>query len=142
MLERVNHKYRTTSYLVTGTLGAVLLASPWLTALGESTQVAACAVSGGALLLRLSLSSLLHPRVWKVKGRMLVGAMVALAPWALGMNEASPLSWLFHLVGLITFSLAVAEFWPTLAAEVRSTRVARWIEAAARFLFGRGRLPC
>lgn len=75
MEKDIVHRVRITCSLAGAGLGAVLLASPWLSQADSALASGAGAVFLGALLVRLGLSGVVLPRTWKARARLAVGAV-------------------------------------------------------------------
>ncbi|MBY0252688.1 SPW repeat domain-containing protein [Methylobacterium fujisawaense] len=92
--------------LLSGLLGLVLAATPWL--LDEAIDPLAVwsAVFGGALVMRLGFSAALAFRGWKAWGQAIGGAGLIIAPWLLGWDGRSAMSCAHVVVGAAVVAIA------------------------------------
>jgi hypothetical protein len=93
--------------LVSGTLGMILIATPWAFDISEPTAVWS-AVFSGALVMRLGFSAAIHFRQWKARAEAAAGAWLLSAPWLLHWVSLSRVTWAHIIVGLAVVGVAAA----------------------------------
>lgn len=93
--------------LVIGTLGIILVATPWAFDVSQPTA-AWSAVFSGALVMRLGFSAALHFREWKARAEAAVGTWLLSAPWLLHWESLSRVTWAHIIVGLAVVGVAAA----------------------------------
>jgi hypothetical protein len=93
--------------LVIGTLGMILIATPWAFDISEPTAVWS-AVFSGALVMRLGFSAAMHFREWKARAEAVIGAWLLSVPWLLHWESLSRVTWVHIIVGLAVIGVAAA----------------------------------
>ncbi|GEP10174.1 SPW repeat domain-containing protein [Methylobacterium gnaphalii] len=93
--------------LATGTLGMILIATPWAFDISEPTAVWS-AVFSGALVMRLGFSTAMHFREWKARVEAAVAAWLLSVPWLLHWEKLSGVTWAHIVVGLAVAGAAAA----------------------------------
>ena len=100
---------RTTLHLVTGALGLVLAAMPWLYVDAGGPLATWSAVFAGALVMRLGFSAALMFCEWKAWAQAAAGAWLLAVPWLQHWDGQLRLTCAHVIVGAAVVAVATAE---------------------------------
>jgi len=89
-------------------LGLWLLLSPWALFFDNEPRALENAVAVGALVIIVEIVELSIFRDWEEWINVVLGAWLAISPWALGIASAAA-RWNFLIVGILVIALALYE---------------------------------
>ena len=89
-------------------LGLWLLLSPWALFFDNEPRALENALAVGALVIVAEIVELSIFRDWEEWINVLLGAWLAISPWALGIGNAAA-RWNFLIVGILVLALALYE---------------------------------
>ena len=91
-------------------LGALLLATPWLTGYTGSPTVALNAVAAGMLVVMLAVMEFFDRQRWEELMEFALGGWIIASPFVLGYAGDGALSFWHFGIGAVLIALAVVEY--------------------------------
>jgi uncharacterized membrane protein HdeD (DUF308 family) len=91
--------------------GALLFVSPWALGFSGDPMVARTAWIGGVVIFVIGLVALMQFAEWEEWVALIVGALVIIAPWALGFAAIHGAMWSCVVLGVIVVLSSISEIW-------------------------------
>ena len=91
--------------------GALLFVSPWVLRFSGDPMAARAAWIGGVIIFAMGLVALMQFAEWEEWIALIVGALVVIAPWALGFAAIQAAMWSCVVLGVIVVLSSISEIW-------------------------------
>ena len=91
--------------------GALLFVSPWVLRFSGDAMAARAAWIGGVIIFAMGLVALMQFAEWEEWIALIVGALVVIAPWALGFAAIQAAMWSCVVLGVIVVLSSISEIW-------------------------------
>ena len=91
--------------------GALLFVSPWVLRFSGDAMAARTAWIGGVIIFAMGLVALMQFAEWEEWIALIVGALVVIAPWALGFAAIQAAMWSCVVLGVIVVLSSISEIW-------------------------------
>lgn len=91
--------------------GVLLFLAPWAIGFSGDPAAAAAAWVGGIVIAAMAIATLFRFAEWEDWVALVAGALVIIAPWALGFAALHYAAWAFVALGLIVALASVTEIW-------------------------------
>jgi uncharacterized membrane protein HdeD (DUF308 family) len=91
--------------------GVLLFVSPWALGYSHDPMAARTAWIGGAIIFVMGVAALAQFAEWEEWIALIVGALVVIAPWALGFATIHAAMWACVVLGVIVVLSAISEIW-------------------------------
>ncbi len=91
--------------------GVLLFVSPWALGFSGDPMAARTAWIGGAIVFVMGVAALMQFAEWEEWVALIVGALVIIAPWALGFAALHAAMWSCVVLGGIVVLSSISEIW-------------------------------
>ena len=91
--------------------GVLLFVSPWGLGFSGDLMAARTAWVGGAIIFIMGVAALMQFAEWEEWVTLIVGALVIVAPWALGFAAIRAAMWSCVVLGVIVALSSISEIW-------------------------------
>jgi uncharacterized membrane protein HdeD (DUF308 family) len=91
--------------------GVLLFVSPWALGFSGDLMAARTAWVGGVIIFIMGVAALMQFAEWEEWVTLIVGALVIIAPWALGFAAIHAAMWSCVVLGVIVALSSISEIW-------------------------------
>jgi uncharacterized membrane protein HdeD (DUF308 family) len=91
--------------------GVLLFVSPWALGFSGDLMAARTAWVGGVIIFVAGIAALVQFVEWEEWIALIVGALVIIAPWALGFAAIQAAMWSCVVLGVIVVLSSISEIW-------------------------------
>jgi hypothetical protein len=91
--------------------GVLLFVSPWALGFSGDIMAARAAWIGGVVIFLMGAAALMQFAEWEEWVALIVGALVVIAPWALGFPAIHAAMWSCVVLGAIVVLSSISEIW-------------------------------